>query len=238
MIAAVMLLALVGGAVTTLAGAGGGVLLILSLSLLLGPHVALAATAPTLLVGNLHRLVLYRDRIDRSVAVPIILGALPGSVVGGAMAMTLPSGALRLVFATITGYAVARAFGALTWAPPRALLAPAGALLGGVSATSGGAGLLMSPLLLSSGLSGETYIATSAAVAFSTHVGRLAAYGARGFLSTEVLGYAAVATVAVVLGNLAGDRIRPILEGPRRRAIVESGTLAVCSALAVAGLVR
>src|SRR5260221_2438717 len=107
MIAAVMLLALVGGAVTTLAGAGGGVLLILSLSLLLGPHVALAATAPTLLVGNLHRLVLYRDRIHPSVTLASILGAPPSRVVGGAMAMNPPSGAPRPVPSTLTRYTAA-----------------------------------------------------------------------------------------------------------------------------------
>lgn len=235
--AIVLLLGLAAGALTTLAGAGGGVLLILSLSLLVGPHVALAATAPALLVGNAHRVALYRDRVDRGIALRVVAGALPGSLLGGAFALSLSTAALRSIFFVIAVYAVARAFGFGAWSPPRFLLAPAGALLGGISATSGGAGLLGAPLLLSTGLTGERYIATSAAVALATHVGRLTAYGARGMLSREVLAFGALATVALIAGNRLGDRLRPLVSTARRRRIVEFGTLAACCTLAVVGLV-
>ena len=107
--------------------------------------------------------------------------------------------------------------------------------MGGISATSGGAGLLLSPLLLSAGLTGERYIATSAAIALATHVGRLVGYGARGLLSREVLAYAGLATIAVVMGNVVGDKLRPRLHG-KQIALIEQGTLAVCAAIAAAGL--
>ena len=51
-----VLLGVLAGALTTVAGLGGGMLLIYALAALGDPHVALAATAPALLVGNLHRL--------------------------------------------------------------------------------------------------------------------------------------------------------------------------------------
>lgn len=231
----VLFLGLVAGALTTLAGAGGGVFLILALSLPLGPHAALAVSAPVLLIGNAHRLFLYRDRVDRSIAARVVAGALPAALVAGALTVSIPSAALRVLLLAITAYAVARTFGHLAWRPPRLLLTPAGAVVGAVSATSGGAGLLAAPLLLSAGLTGERYIATSAAVAISTHVGRLVGYGSRGLLSHEIVRVAALAAVAVVLGNLAGDRARPLLTG-RRAAFVEHGTLAVCATLAVLGL--
>ena len=231
----ILALGLLAGVLTTLAGAGGGVLLVVSLSLILGPHVALAATAPTLLVGNAHRLSLYRDRVDKKVALRVICGALPGSLLGGALAVSIPAAVLRVLFAAVAVFAIARSLGALAWNPPQRLLAPVGAIVGGVSATSGGAGLLLSPLLLSAGLTGESYIATSAAVALATHAGRLVGYGARGLLSHQVLAYASVATVAVVAGNLVGDRLRPFLDA-RKIMLIENGTLAVCAALAAAGL--
>jgi hypothetical protein len=234
----ILLLGLVAGIVTTLTGAGGGVLLILSLSLVVGPRAALAVSAPVLLVGNLHRLTLYRRRVDLGVALPLVAGALPGSLLGGALAVSLPPLALRGVFLGVTAYAALRAFGARAWVPPHALLAPAGVLVGGVSATSGGAGLLVSPLLLSSGLTGERYIATSATVALATHVGRLTAYGARGMYSREMLVFAAVSTVTVVLGNLVGDRLRFLVREPRRATLAEHGTLAACALLAVLGVAR
>jgi uncharacterized protein len=234
----IVLLGLAAGVLTTLAGAGGGVLFILLLSLLVGPHAALAASAPALLVGNVHRVVLYRSRVSLAVALPVVAGALPGSLIGGALVLSLPTVALRALFLVVVGYSVARAFGARGFTPPRALLAPAGALLGGVSATSGGAGLLLSPLLLSAGLTGESYVATSAAIAVSTHAGRLIAYGASGFFSRAVLGYALTGVVSIVLGNALGDRLRPLVEEPRRRSMVEHGTLALCATLAVLGFAR
>lgn len=238
MVTLIVLLGLFAGALTTVAGAGGGVLFILGLSLLIGPHAALAASAPALLVGNVHRVALYRNRVSLPVALPVVAGALPGSLIGGALVLALPTTAVRALFLVVVVYSVARAFGARGFTPPRALLAPAGALVGGVSATSGGAGLLLSPLLLSTGLTGESYVATSAAIAISTHAGRLVAYGASGFLSRAVLGYALGGTVSIVVGNALGDRLRPFVEEPRRRAMVEHGTLALCAALAVLGFTR
>jgi uncharacterized membrane protein YfcA len=230
-------LGLIAGIVTTLAGAGGGVFLIVTLSLVIGPHAALAASAPTLLVGNAHRLLLYRNRVERGVALRVISGALPASLLAGALTVSLPESVLHGLFLVVAFYAVARALGAFGWTPSRTWLAPAGAVVGGISATSGGAGLLLAPLLLASGLSGERYIATSAAVALATHVGRLAGYGSRGLLTHAVLGYAGTAMVSVVAGNLVGDKLRPYLDD-RKTTLLEHGVLALCALLAVSNLSR
>jgi uncharacterized membrane protein YfcA len=113
----VVALGLVAGTLTTLTGAGGGVFLIVALSLLLGPHVALAASAPTLLVGNLHRLALYRTEVNGETARKVILGALPASIAAGLLAVSLPAVVLQSLFLGVTLFAVARATGRLTWAP-------------------------------------------------------------------------------------------------------------------------
>lgn len=237
MTAAILLLGFIAGILTTLAGAGGGVFLIVTLSFVFGPHAALAASAPTLLVGNLHRLALYRHRVDRDIALRVVAGALPASLLAGALTVSLSDSVLRVLFGLVVVFSGLRAFGALSWTPSRALLAPSGALVGGISATSGGAGLLLAPLLLASGLTGERYIATSAAIAFATHVGRLVGYGSRGLLSHDVLVSAAIAMVAVVLGNLAGDKLRPLLDD-RKTTLLEHGVLALSAALAVIGVAR
>ena len=64
----VVFLGLLAGILTTIAGQGGGLMLLLACSSMLGPHAALAVTAPALLFGNLHRSILLRGHIDRSVA--------------------------------------------------------------------------------------------------------------------------------------------------------------------------
>src|SRR5690349_10895588 len=78
-------LGLLAGALTTVAGLGGGMLLLLALATLGEPHEALAVTAPALLVGNLHRLWMGRRELDRETALPLVAGALPGALVGGGL---------------------------------------------------------------------------------------------------------------------------------------------------------
>ena len=51
----IALLGILAGILTTLAGLGGGMLLVLALSLTSSPVTELAATAPALSLGNLHR---------------------------------------------------------------------------------------------------------------------------------------------------------------------------------------
>jgi uncharacterized membrane protein YfcA len=230
-------LGLSAGILTTIAGAGGGMLLVLSLSLVLGPKAALSTSVPALFVGNVHRAFSYRARIERRAAVPIVRGALPGSLLGGAFAVSVPSVALEVLLAVMTALLVLRAFRLFTWTPPASALTPSGFFIGALSATAGGAGFLVSGVLLSLGLTGEPYVATSAAIALSVHAGRIVSYAATGMFSGEVLRHAAITTVAVVFGNALGGRARRLFEGEATRRI-EYGTLVVCGVLAVLGIVH
>lgn len=230
-------LGILAGMLTTIAGLGGGILLQVALSLVLGPRVALAVTAPALLVGNLHRALHYRAHIDRAVARSFVIGALPGSLVGGLAAVVIPPAAMHALMLAMASLAVARHVGLWQWKPTAALMIPASAGIGMVSATSGGAGLLVSPLMLSTGLTGERYVSTVAVAAVSMHAGRLVAYGAGGLVSAQTLAYAAVLTVAILAGNVLGARARKHIAAsaaPR----VELGVLGVATALAVAGVAR
>lgn len=228
-------LGVLAGVLTTIAGLGGGLLLVLALSLAWGPAAALAATAPALLLGNAHRLWLYRRHVDRRVATIFAAGALPGSLAGGALAATLPGGVLHVIMAATAGLAVLRAAGAFTWRPPRAALLPGGLAVGALAATSGGAGLLASPLFLSLGLSGEAYVATGAAGALAMHVGRIAAYGATGLLDATTLTRASILAAGILAGNLVGDRLRRVI-APAATPWIEHGALVAAVTLALAGL--
>lgn len=230
-------LGVLAGILTTIAGLGGGILLQVALSLAVGPREALAITAPALLVGNLHRAFLYRASVDRAVARAFVAGALPGSLAGGLAAVVLPAWAMQALMVTMAGLAVARHFGWWRWRPSPAVMAPAAAGIGAISATSGGAGLLVSPLMLSAGLTGEGYVSTVAVGAVAMHLGRLAAYSAGGMVSARTLGLAGALTVAILAGNAIGARLRariPAAAAPR----IELGALGVATALALAGVAR
>lgn len=235
-----LLLGLGAGVLTTVAGQGGGLLLLLACSALIGPHAALAVTAVALLLGNLHRALLLRKHLDRPVAVRILPAALVGAAIGGLLAGLTPPWALRALLVALTAVALAKAVGLLRFTVPRAALAPVGFGLGAMTGTSGGAGILLSPLLLSTGLSGLSFVATTSTIAVAMHVGRVAGYATLGLFSTNLVLPTALVSVAIFAGNALGKRLKVALsESPRRRLWdggLEYGTLIVCVVLSVAGL--
>lgn len=235
MLVALVVLGIAAGALTSLAGQGGGLLLLLACGSLVGPHAALAITAPALLVGNLHRAWLYRRAVDRAVAVRMTVGTLPGALAGGLLAGAMPAHALQLVLVFTAALAVAKAAGLLRFVVPRAALAPAGFGIGAMTGTAGGAGVLLAPVLLSAGLSGPAFVGTASAVAAVTHIGRVLAYRSSGLLA-ETRDFAAsvvVLAAAIFAGNALAERVRPRLS-PSAVVRIEYVTLIACVALSVA----
>ena len=229
------LLGLCAGVLTTLAGQGGGLFLLLLCSVLLGPRAALAITAPALLIGNLHRAILLRRLIDRPVAVRMIVGAVPGAFVGGFLAGRLPEWVLHLLLVGITALSVARALRWLAFEVPRAALGPAGFVVGAMTGTSGGAGVLFAPVLLSAGLRGTAFVGTIATVAVATHLGRVAAYASSGFFTRELVAPILVVALAITLGNAVGGRMRARLSELTTTRL-EYGVLVVCVGVSLLGL--
>ena len=89
-IVVIILLGLMAGVVTTVAGLGGGMMLMLCLAMLIDPLSALVISAPALLVGNAHRVMMYRREIVWPLSGRLILGAVPGSFAGGLLAVSMP----------------------------------------------------------------------------------------------------------------------------------------------------
>jgi uncharacterized protein len=234
-LALLVFLGVLAGALTTVAGMGGGLVLLLVLALVWDPARALACTAPALLVGNLHRLWLFRDAVDRPRLRAFAFGALPGAIGGGLLVAAVDARVIQGVLIATTLLSVVRAVFHLDWRVPTPSLAPAGAVVGALTGTSGGAGLLVSPVLLSTGLTGTAYIATVAGCAVAMHAGRIVGYAFGGLFTTELLALAAVATAAILAGNLLGKRLRQVLSCVPE-SLIEHGVLAVCVALAVLGI--
>lgn len=227
-------LGLLAGLLTTLAGMGGGLVLLLALAALTDPLQALALTAPALLLGNLHRLVLYRAEVDRPTARALVAGGLPGALLGGLLATALPDEVLAGVMLALAFVALGQLLG-LRLPVPAGAAAPLGATCGFVTATGGGAGVLIGPFLLARGLAGRTYVATVAAAAVAMHSGRLLAYGSAGAVDAGVLLGGLLLALAISTGNLLGDRVLRFL--PRgREAQLQHLVMAGCVGLALWGL--
>jgi uncharacterized membrane protein YfcA len=228
---------LAAGVTTTVAGLGGGFLLLVALSLLSDPLTALAATTPALLLSNVHRAFLFRRDVDGRIARAFALGAVPGGLAGGFLAGALAPQALHAIMLVVAVLGVTRAVGWWTMAvPPRALV-PAGLVVGAMTGTSGGAGILAGPVFLAAGLRGDAYVGTIATAAVAMHSGRLVAYGVSGSLGARTLAMAAVLFVALAAGNLLGRRVRRwFADGTKLR--VEVGALVLCIVLSLVGVGR
>jgi len=230
-----LVLGLLAGALTTVAGMGGGLLLIATVGVMQGPHAALAITSPALLVSNAHRAYLFRRDIDRKIAKTFALGALPGAILGGWFVPTLPATVLTAILVAATALTLAKVLGVFKFeAKPKAIGTSAFGI-GVLTATAGGAGVLTSPLLLSAGLEGSAYIATIAVAAVSMHVGRVIGYGASGMFHGEMVPSIALLALALVAGNLVGKRLRRMVPA-KKEIYVEVGALAICTAIAALGL--
>lgn len=230
-------LGVVAGMLTTVAGMGGGMLLVAVLVALRGPHAALAITTPALFVSNGHRAWLFRKSLDWSVATSFALGAIPAAALVGYFVPTLPGWTLAAILAFASMLTLARSAGLIDLRPKRAAITSAGAGIGALAATAGGAGALTSPLFLAAGLSGATYVGTVALAAVALHAGRLVGYGSGGMLRPELAPAMLVLLAGLVTGNLAGKRLRSKVDAELEKR-VEIGALLLCTVLAIVGVGR
>lgn len=232
---ALAFLGLLAGILTTLAGQGGGLFLLLFCSVLVGPRAALAITAPALLLGNLHRAVLFRSSLDRGIAARVIAGAVPASFLGGLLAGAMPEWVIHVMLVGLTALTIARALRWLSFDVPRWALGPAGFIVGGLTGTAGGAGVLFAPVLLSTGLKGRAYVATLSTIAFATHCGRVVAYASTGLFTRQLLLPTAIVALAIFAGNALGERVRARLSEATTTRL-EYGVLVVCVGVSLFGL--
>jgi hypothetical protein len=228
-------LGLMAGSVTTLAGAGGGLLLLLALSAMLGPAAALAVSSPALFFGNLHRAVLFRRSVSWGHARAFAVGAFPGAVAGALVTALIPPRWIQALLVGATLLSIARAVGWLRFGTRPSWITPAGAVIGTLTGSGGGAGTLAAPLFLSMGLAGEAYVGTTAVSGVAMHLGRLAGYGLGGLLTAERIALGLFVAVAVLVGNAMGRRLRRFTER-WPSGLLEHFVLVGCVLLTLSGL--
>ena len=97
---------------------------------------------------------------------------------------------------------------------PTSHLLAGGAVIGAVGAGAGGAGVLVSPVLLSAGLRREAYVATVASCAIVLNGARVIGYSLGGLYHRPMLMSIALISAAVIAGNLIGRQLRQHVSEP------------------------
>jgi hypothetical protein len=214
----VMLLPLFGagllaGGLTTLAGLGGGILLIALLSQFWPPAMVLGLTAPALLVGNASRAVFLARAIRWGIVGRFLVAGLPAAFVGSMLAVRLPERGLHVALALLLLSYVGRELLARRVKEPRPAVGAnpwrhvaAGAIAGAVSGLTGGAGFVATPLLNQEGLTPAELVATSATGMAFVHLTKGVGFGLAGVLTPHLGPACAVVTLGVLGGNALAAR--------------------------------
>jgi uncharacterized membrane protein YfcA len=186
-------------------------------------------------VGNAQRLFLFREHFVLRYALPPVLGAVPGALIGSLLATSVPDAVLRVAIVVATLLAMGKiALGNRLSVPPVAVV-PVAAGVGFISATSGGGGFLLAPIILSSGAKGGSYIAAASTTGVAIHLFRITGYASTGLIDLTLVLQAALLSLTIVAGNLTGRRLRHHLDG-RAITILEYGAPAAGAVIATFGL--
>jgi uncharacterized protein len=206
----VFAVAVLAGAVASIAGFGIGSLLTPVLAVKVATKLAVAAVSIPHLAGTAIRFWRLRREIDRRVLWSFGITSAAGGLIGALLNERASSSALTIVFGLLlilaggsglTGLARRMRFrGPFAW-----IAGAASGLFGGLVGNQGG---IRTAALLGFDLSRDTFVATATAIALFVDGARMPVYlFVEGRQLMTVLGTIAVATVGVVAGTLGGTRL-------------------------------
>ena len=224
------IVAILAGAVASLAGFGIGSLLTPLLAVKTGIGVAVAGVSIAHFFGTALRFWLLRKHIDRTVLISFGLTSAAGGLAGAFLHSILQSTLLSIVFgillilAGISGltglFEKMRLKGPVVW-----LAGLLSGLFGGLVGNQGG---IRSAALLSFDLSRDQFVATATGIALMVDVARVPVYFT--LQSADILSiwqYVMIATVGVVIGTLVGKKVLEKLPQNVFRKVVSALILAV-----------
>lgn len=221
---------------SSVAGFGGGVVLLPVFVAVLGTREAVAVLTITQLASNAGRMWFNRAEIRRRLVGLFAAGAIPAAVAGALVLTRAPVPALtRLIGVFLLVTVVWRRFRPAGVRLDDRGFVVIGAASGFGSALVGSVGPLVAPFFLARGLTGAAYIGTEAASAVVMHLTKLVVFGAVAVLTvgTALPGLALVP--ATIAGAWLGRRVVDRLPASVFLALVEVGLLASGLVLIVTG---
>jgi uncharacterized membrane protein YfcA len=225
------------GAVASVSGFGIGSLLTPLLALHVGTKTAVAAVSVPHLSGTFIRFWRLRAHLDRVVLWRFGLTSAAGGLAGALLNASASSPALAVVLGALLVFAGAAQFTGLAqrWRLKGGLAWAAGAASGLFGGLVGNQGGIRSAAMLGFDLTKEQFVATATAIALCVDAARMPVY-----LVAEREEVAAIwplvllATIGVVVGTLAGERLLARVPERRFRQVIG----AIVLLLGIATLIR
>lgn len=221
-LATVALAALVTSSIHGTVGVAGGFIMTAALALLIGVRPVVPVMSVALLVSHGSRSLLNLRDFDRTVFAAIIWTAIPMIVIGAFAYGVLPVPAIALVL----GIVILSSIPVRHWTRSRDIkagkrtLTAVGGIYGLLAGASIGPGMLLTPFMLGYGMTKEAFVATMAAVAFSTNVTRILVFGGTQLLDAQYVLLGILVGLATIPGNWLGRTVlRRMTAGTHDRLI-------------------
>lgn len=200
--------------VSSIAGLGGGTVLLLVIAQFVAPTAAIPIQGAIQLASNGSRSVLLRDQISWPTVGWASLLVLPGSFLGVLVATSLPEDAIRVALAVFVLVLAWRPhwlkFAGTASSTPedsRGLLIGVGAMSGFVNSTVGASGPMTSIFYKAVTSTHVAFVATAAAAQVVAHISKLVAFSAAGWRVGEFLDLIAIGVAGVFAGSWIGTRL-------------------------------
>jgi len=196
-------------ALTAVAGAGGGMILLIVMLQFVDPLVAIPAHGVIQLCSNGTRAVTLRHDVDRSLLVPFVAPLVPFTILGYLVADAIPRSGGRGIIGVFALLAVwwPAATGWLAPEPGRGSpFAVVGAVSGLVNPTVGAAGPLLAPAFRAATRDHVSFVGTFAVAQVLGHVAKVAVFAVAGYAWADHLGMIVVGAAGVVVGTGVGSR--------------------------------
>lgn len=193
----------------SVAGTGGGIILLPVLVSAFGVREAVPLYTLVLFSGNLSRVGLNWRLIDLKVVGWFVLGAVPAALLGSWLFTRMPdNGLLRLLGVFLIGTVVWRYLRRNDRSGfPASRFALLGAVFSMISAIVGSAGPFLAPFYLAHGLVKGAFIGTEALGTAAMHITKLAAYQSLGAMNTSLWLKGLILAPLMIAGSLIGKRI-------------------------------
>lgn len=202
--------AVLAGAIASIAGFGIGSLLTPAFALETGTGLAVAAVAIPHVVGTAQRFWRLRAHVDRRVLLGFGVTSALGGLAGALLHGTLPGRALSVVFGVLLLLAASAELTGwmqrVQWGRASAWLA--GLLSGLFGGLVGNQGSIRSAAMLGFNVPKEAFVATATAIALFVDAARLPVYLAMRWREIAAIWpLVALATLGVVIGTALGTRV-------------------------------
>lgn len=202
--------AIVAGAVASLAGFGIGSLLTPLLALRTGIGIAVAGVAIAHFFGTALRFLLLRKYLNKQIFLSFGLTSAAGGLVGALLHNTFQNIVLTIIFGCLLVFAGASGLSGL--AEKLSFKGVIAWFAGGISGLFGGLvgnqGGIRSAALLGFKLEKDQFVATATGIALMVDIARVPVYLAVEWAQiASIWGFILIATIGVILGTMGGKRI-------------------------------